>query len=419
MEKILDLIKKLIPQRIFKKMQPFYHFSLVLLGAIIYRFPSQKIKVIGVTGTKGKSSVTEMIAHTLKTAGYKIASASTVRFQIGENVKRNMFKMTMPGRFFIQNFLRNAVNQKCQFAVIEISSEGAKQFRHKFIELDALVFTNLAKEHIESHGSYEKYIEAKLQIAKSLKQSKKNPKFMIGNKDDVETEKFFEMAKPAKPIPYSIQDLSKYNLLENGFNFEINGQTIHSNLVGKFNLYNWLAVLKTVENFGVSIQKFKEAVETLKEIPGRAQIIQKGNIKCVVDYAHTTNSLEAIYQSFPNKNKICILGNTGGGRDVWKRPEMARVADRYCKTIILTNEDPYDEDPRKIINDMAVVIPKDKLFIEMDRRTAINKALNMANGDSLVIITGKGTDPYIMGSNGTKTPWDDKTVVEEELNKIN
>lgn len=235
MENLLNTTKKIIPSKIFKTLQPFYHFKLALLGALIYRFPSKKIIVIGVTGTKGKSSVTEMIAHTLRSAGIKTASASTVRFQIGEKSKRNMFKMTMPGRFFIQKFLRDAVNEKCKFAVIEISSEGAKQYRHKFIDLDALVFTNLAKEHIESHGSYEKYIEAKLKIAESLGRSSKNPRFMIGNIDDVETEKFFKMASPAKPVPFSIKDFKSYELTDNGSNFEIDGQKIHSNLVGKFN----------------------------------------------------------------------------------------------------------------------------------------------------------------------------------------
>ncbi len=418
MDNLLKITKNIIPKKLFKTLQPIYHYKLALLGALLYRFPSKKIKVIGVTGTKGKSSTTEMIAHILRNAGFKTASASTVRFQIGENAKRNMFKMTMPGRFFIQKFLRDAVNQKCHFAVIEISSEGAKQYRHRFIDLDALVFTNLAKEHIESHGSYEKYVEAKLSIASSLSKSPKKQKFMIGNIDDTETSKFFEKALPAKPVTYSLKEADKIKEKENGIDFEIEGKKIHSNLVGKFNIYNWLATWKTVSNFGISIEQFKKAVEELKEIPGRAQIIKKGDIECVIDYAHTPESLEAIYKAFPNKKKICILGNTGGGRDTWKRPEMAKIADKHCETIILTNEDPYDEDPMKIINDMAVVIPKDKLFVEIDRRKAINTAIKMADKDSIVIITGKGTDPYIMGKNEEKTPWDDKTVVEEELGKI-
>lgn len=418
MENLLKIVKKIIPKKLFKTLQPIYHYKLALLGAVLYRFPSKKIKVIGITGTKGKSSTTEMIAHTLRNAGFKTASASTVRFQIAENSKKNMFKMTMPGRFFIQKFLRDAVNQKCEFAVIEISSEGAKQYRHKFIDLNALVFTNLAKEHIESHGSYEKYVEAKLSIAEALSKSSKNPRFMIGNIDDAETEKFFKKASPAKSIPYSFKDIKNFIEKENSVEFEIENQKIHSNLVGKFNVYNWLATWKTVSNFGVSIEQFKKAVEELKEIPGRAQIVKKGDVECVIDYAHTGESLEAIYKAFPNKKRICILGNTGGGRDVWKRPEMAKIADRYCETVILTNEDPYDEDPMKIINDMAVVIPKEKLFVEIDRRKAINTAIKMATKESVVIITGKGTDPYIMGKNGEKTPWDDKNVAEEELSKI-
>ena len=144
----------------------------------------------------------------------------------------------------------------------------------------------------------------------------------------------------------------------------------------------------------------------------------KQNFSVVVDYAHTTDSLEKVYKVFKDKDTICILGNTGGGRDTWKRPEMAKVADRYCGRIILTNEDPYDEDPEKIINEMKVAIKNHRPEIILDRREAINRALSKAKKDSVVIITGKGTDPYIMGPNNTKTPWDDARVVREELEKV-
>ena len=175
---MLGIIKKIIPKPIFQFLQPIYHYSLAVLGALIYDFPSKKLIVVGVTGTKGKTTTTELVNAILEEASYKTALASTLRFKIGEKEERNFFKMTMPGRFFMQKFLREAVKANCSHAVIEMTSEGAKQFRHKFISLDALIFTNLAPEHIESHGSYENYVQAKLNIARET--GKKFNEKMLG-----------------------------------------------------------------------------------------------------------------------------------------------------------------------------------------------------------------------------------------------
>ncbi len=161
MEKILKIVKKLIPRKIFTKFQPTYHYLITFVGAVIYRFPSKKIHVVGVTGTKGKSSTAEFANAILEEAGFKTALSNTIRFKIGNETKPNMYKMSMPGRFFMQKFLRDAVNAGCTHAVIEVTSEGAKQFRNKFIDLDALIFTNIAPEHIESHGSFENYVKSK------------------------------------------------------------------------------------------------------------------------------------------------------------------------------------------------------------------------------------------------------------------
>jgi UDP-N-acetylmuramoyl-L-alanyl-D-glutamate--2,6-diaminopimelate ligase len=430
MEKILNSIKKIVPKSLFNFLRPIYHYKMALLGALIYRFPSRRIKVIGVTGTKGKSSVVEILFAILEEAGFKAASAGTVRFKIGKEVRPNLFKMTMPGRFFVQKFLRQAVDAGCQYAIIEMTSEGARQHRHQFVNIDALIFTNIAPEHIESHGSYENYLKAKLSLARALSKSPKKEKFMIANVDDKETAKFFEAAKNAKHLPYSLKDAGFYKLLDTGVEFTFEGQKMFSHLRGTFNIYNILAAATYARTQNVSVQQINNALSKLLEIPGRVQSVRLGNnFDVIVDYAHTPDSLRSLYEAFPNKKLICVLGNTGGGRDTWKRPEMGSIADRYCDEIILTNEDPYDEDPRKIVDEMATKIKPEKLTIEMDRRKAIKKSLEFATTPNpllskegakgvVVLITGKGTDPYIMGPKGAKMQWDDKTVVEEELKKL-
>lgn len=418
MNKILSKIKKVIPKGLFSFLQPIYHFKLALLGATIYNFPSRKLKVVAVTGTKGKTSTAEFVNAILEEAGYKTALAGTLRFKIGGISKPNKYKMTMPGRFFIQKFLRNAVRAKCDYAVLEISSEAAKQFRHKFIQLNALIFTNLAPEHIESHGSYKKYLKAKLSIAKALEKSNKENKAIIVNSDDSEASKFLNISVPQK-ISYSIKDADKISFSEGMTRFTYNGMEFKSELPGKFNIYNMLAAIKYAESEDIGLPVMKRALEKLKEIKGRGESINVGpkqDFKVIVDYAHTPDSLIAIYEAFPGR-KIGVLGSCGGGRDKWKRKEMMEIAEKYCDKIILTDEDPYDDDPREIVDGLAKYLRNKKPEIIMNRRQAIAKAIRYAKTGDSVIITGKGTDPYIMRANGMKEEWSDSKVAREELTK--
>ena len=419
MEKILKTIKKLIPTKLFTLFQPAYHYLMALLGAIIYRFPSRKIKVVAITGTKGKTSTVEFVNAILEEAGFVTALAGTLRFKIRENSRPNMYKMTMPGRFFIQKFLRQAVDAHCDYAVLEISSEAAKQYRHKFIDLDALIFTNLAPEHIESHGSYDKYLAAKLSIAHALEKSPKKNKIISANIDDKEGHKFLAV-NVEKKAPYSLKDGEPIVCHDNGVDFTCEDIKIQSKLPGKFNVYNMLSAIAYARTLGISIDSIKAGLEKVTEIKGRAQKIPNTlGLDVIVDYAHTPDSLKALYTTFPNKKKICVLGNCGGGRDKWKRKEMAEIANKYCDEIILTDEDPYDDDPKEIIENMAKFIKKKKPKIIMDRRQAINAAIKKAKTNDVVLITGKGTDPYIMRKNGVKEPLSDAKVAEEELAKLN
>ncbi len=418
MEKILRTIKKIIPKRLFNAVQPIYHYSLALLGAIIYRFPSKEIRVVAITGTKGKTSTVEFVNAILEEAGKKTALMGTLRFKIGNESTSNLYKMTMPGRMFVQKFLRDAVNARCEYVVMEISSEAAKQYRNKFIELDALIFTNLAPEHIESHGSYDKYVEAKLSIAHELEKSCKPNKTIIANADDKEAGKFLDI-DVANKITYSLSYVKDIVTTEDFTSFIYKGIKMETKLPGEFNIYNILGAIKFAESEGIDLETVKNALLKLTEIGGRAQKIDEGqDFKVIVDYAHTPDSLKAIYEAFPESKIIGVFGSCGGGRDKWKRKEMAEIADKYCEKIILTDEDPYDDEPREIVEDMAKYFVKLKPEIIIDRRDAIAAAFKNAKKGDVIIITGKGTDPYIMRKNGEKEKWSDTEVVKEELRKM-
>ncbi len=411
----MELLRRIIPRPLLS----LYHFALALLSAVVFGFPSRKLNVIAVTGTKGKSSVVELMIAVLDEAGFTTAHASTIHFKIGDKKERNLHKMTMPGRFFLQGFLRRAVGAGCTHAVIEMTSEGARQFRHTFIALDALIFTNLAPEHLESHGSYENYVAAKVSLAHALENSPKKNKVLVVNGDDKEAQKFLDVFTTGKRVVYKKQDAGSPVVSSEGVAFEWSGVRIASKLPGEFNLYNILAAAVFAAAAGIPVEKIKTGIEKIQSIRGRAEKIEEGqDFRVIVDYAHTPDSLEKLYQTYAGKYRICVLGNTGGGRDKWKRPVMAGLAEKYCDEIILTNEDPYDEDPREILREMAAGITHKKPIVILNRREAIAEALRRAERGSAVLITGKGTDPFIMGAHGSREPWDDATVAREELQKI-
>lgn len=413
MENLLRKIEKIIPKAIYRFFQPAYHRLLSIAGAIRYSFPAKDLKIIGVTGTKGKSTTVEILNSILKNAGYKTAITSTIHFQIGDVEKPNLYKMSMPGRFFMQNFLHKAKEAKCDFVILEMTSEGAKFFRHKYIPLDALIFTNLAPEHIESHGSFEKYREAKLSLVDNLKDKKG---FLVVNSDDENSEYFLKRHNGnGKKFSFKLNDAVSMKV-NREIELRFGDITIYSKLHGEFNVLNILAAATCAKELGISDEDIKKGVESLEVVKGRAEYIREGqNFDVVVDYAHTPDSLLALYKSFEGQRKICVLGATGGGRDKWKRPAMAKVANDFCDQIILTNDDPYDEDPMQIVNDMKTEVSEEKLQIIIDRKKAIEKAVSMAKENDAVLITGKGTDPFLMESNGKKTPWSDARFARDAI----
>jgi UDP-N-acetylmuramoyl-L-alanyl-D-glutamate--2,6-diaminopimelate ligase len=410
-----NFLHRIVPRFVFD----LYHLAWAHGSAAWYGHPSRKLVVIGITGTKGKSTTAELVRHMLVSTGHRSAMASTVRFVIGDTERRNLYKMSMPGRGALQQFLRQAADAGCTHAVVEMTSEGTLEFRHLGIELDALIFTNLAPEHIERHGSYKAYVAAKLSLAEHLARSSKRPRIIVANADDAHGADFLNVDADIK-APFSLADAEPYTADDHSARFVWKGVLFTVPLPGLFNLKNCLAALALGQALGLSTDKMRQALERAQPVAGRVQRVEQGQpFTVVVDYAHTPDSLKALYETYKTKRLICVLGSTGGGRDTWKRPEMGKIADEYADIAILTDEDPYDEDPQKIIADVAAGFSARAPRVVLDRRAAIAEALSLAKDkDDAVLISGKGTDPYIMGPKGTKTPWSDATVAVQELHKL-
>jgi len=418
MEKLLRFAKKFIPKKLFSALQPLYHYSLAGIGALWYGFPSHKLYVVGITGTKGKTSATELAVTILEEAGFKVALANTNHLQIAGKSEPNVTKRSMLGRTQLQGFLRRAVDADCTHAVIEMTSEGAKQFRHAFIDLDALIFTNLSPEHIESHGSYENYVEAKVSLARALERGNARAHSIIANRDDAEAYRFFSVDVGIK-IPYGIDDARPFTATNDGSDIVWCGEHIHLKLPGEFNIVNVLGAATFAASIGIPTSIIKSALEKFALVPGRMERIDAGqNFTVIVDYAHTADSLDRAYSVYAGTKKICILGGTGGGRDTAKRKVMGAIADKHCEHIILTTEDPYDELPETIAADVAEGIQNKPYECILDRREAIRRAFQMAEKGSVVFLTGKGAETHIMGPNGTLIPWSDGVVAREELAKL-
>ncbi len=401
-----NFIKRFIPGFLLD----YYHYILALLGAFIYGFPAKnkKIKIIGITGTSGKTTTVDLVSRIFEEAGYKIASFSTVRFKIGNREWKNELKMTMPGRFKIQKFLRQAINERCEFAVLEVSSEGIRQNRHRFINFDAAVFTNLSFEHIESHGGFEKYRNEKIKLFKEAKN------MHIVNADDKNSGYF--LGVPArKKIGFNLAEVENIRIKPDGISFDFKGTNFNLNLQGEFNVYNSLCAITIARAYGVSLKTCKTALEKATAIPGRMEIVAQNPFKVIVDYAHTPEQLENVYKTLSANKLICVLGSCGGGRDKWKRQYLGKLAEKYCDKTIITNEDPYDEDPEEIINQVVGDTKAEKIS---DREEAIKKAINYAEKGSIVVITGKGAEPWLCVKNGKKIPWDDRKIARQEIEKI-
>ncbi|PIR44253.1 hypothetical protein COV23_00840 [Candidatus Wolfebacteria bacterium CG10_big_fil_rev_8_21_14_0_10_31_9] len=454
MEKILRFFEKyIIPKFLYRFGQPIYHYLLSFIGAFIYRFPSRKLIIIGVTGTKGKTTTCNLIHHILNSSGHKTGLITTVNFKIGDKEWQNGLKQTMPGRFYLQKLLKQMSKEGCEYAVVETSSEGILQYRHQFIDYNVAVFTNLTPEHLERHNGFENYRTEKVKLFEKV--ASKNG-IGVYNLDDENVEYFLrpEMKEKyghlvnSKQSTDNRQHVKVKNILEikniklssNVTEFEVGDVKYKTNLLGEFNVYNCSTAISVAMSQNITVEQIQKSIESFKPISGRMEIIDEGqDFAVIIDYAHEPNSLESIYKAVKETQMIssadsgqvnhrakmiCLLGSCGGGRDKWKRPLMGKIAATYCDEIILTNEDPYDENPEVILDEIEagfLQILNFKLQILknywkiIDRKEAIKKALSLAKKGDAVVLTGKGGEMWMCVKNGKKISWDEKEIVIEIL----
>lgn len=432
LHQIKELTKKLIPE-IWLDV---YHSFLAKISAIWYGNPSNKLIVIGVTGTNGKTTTAYMIAKALEAGGVKTGCTTTAVFKVAEKEWLNDTKMTMLGRFALQKTLKQMVDAGCKYAVVETSSQGILQHRHKQIAYDVGVFTNLTPEHIEAHGGFENYKRAKIELFKHI--ASLPPKVINGqtvqrafvlNKDDEHAKDF--TVKGPQVIWYGTDDadLVVQGVQETveGVKFELRDSSfeIRLQLLGRVNVYNALAALAVAKSLNVNLTEAASKLESIKNMPGRFERIDEGQPwQVMVDYAPEPESLRRLYEDLrilQSRRIIHVLGSCGGGRDVARRPILGKMAAQNAAIVIVTNEDPYDDDPMEIMRQVAGgakeggKIEGENLFLILDRASAIQKAMDLAEPGDLVLMTGKGSEQRICVANGKKMSWDERNAARQAI----
>lgn len=427
-------IKKLVP----KQLLSLYHLSLAYFGAALYGNPSRKIVVIGVLGTRGKTTTSNYIWSVLTAAGYKVGQTGTANIRIGDEERLNPYHMTMPGRFRIQKLLAEMVKAECEIAIIETPSEGVEQFRHKGIAYDLLVFTVLYPERLAIHNwdperctqkSIEPFTELINQPRKKLRDSDV-PKTIIVNRDSDSWDRFWNHTADKKisfgtKNPADIQ-ASGIEVFPDGEEFLFLDTKYRLNIPGEYNIMNALPSIAVCHALGIPDKAIYRGLASLSTVPGRMEKISAGQFYDVyVDYAHDGPSMEALLHAahkmrHTGSKVIIAVGAEGGGRDKEKRPVMGRLCAQLADVVVVTDVDPYEDAPSEIrqeIIDAAIAEGKTldlNLFNIADRRLGIRKCLSEANSGDIVIITGKGAEQS-MEIGGKSIPWDDRRIVREEI----
>lgn len=413
------IISKLIPQG----MKNFFHLAEAVTASWYFGRPARGLVIIGVTGTNGKTTTSTLIARVLEEDGKKVALASTINFRIAGEERVNTSKFTTLSGRRLQEFLRSAADAGCTHVVLEVSSHALDQRRTSGISYEVAVITNVTREHLDYHGTMEKYRRAKKRLFEGAKKA-------IVNLDMWEPEFFLAGAREKRT--YSTIDSQADIYAEHltvslsGSNFSVSGVPFHIALPGKFNVENALAAIAAASSIGVPLEVAARALEKIKIVPGRMDSVENTlGAHIFIDYAVTPDSLDKLYGLVSSMRstdaKIVAVFGACGERDRGKRPIMGEIVSSNADIVILTNEDPYHEDPTQILDEVERGITgKEKgmnYFRIPDRREAIRKALSMLVPGDILLVTGKGAEET-MAVGDARLPWNDRKVIEEELERM-
>lgn len=424
-----DFLRKILPESFIL----WTHKVRAICANIYYGFPSRHLKIIGVTGTNGKTTTCHLISDILEEAGYKVGMLTTIDFKIGENIVQNTTKMTTLNPFILQNNLFKMVKAGCHYAIVETTSHAISQYRNWGISYQTVVLTNITHDHLDYHKNFKAYCEAKLKMFSG------NPQVSVINSDD-QSAKIFLAQNTKKTYTYGIENkaniIAKKILFEKGSSlFTLVGDfgqiTINLGLPGKFNIYNAMASFCVGLGENIDPPTIKKTLESTKGVPGRMEKVEvRQNFAVIIDFAHTPDGLMNVFETvkYGARGRIIHVGGATGERDKTKRPILGALSGRYADVVVVTNEDPYSENPQTIIEEVAKGVPRgtDKknrkilgknFFKEPNRKTAILKALSMARKDDIVLITGKGCETKMAIGHNQFIPWSDREIVEEALSK--
>ncbi len=403
--------------------------ALAEIAATYYANPSKNLKLVGVTGTKGKTSTAVILKKIFEASGCSTGLIGTIQYEIGRRIVPSI--NTTPESIDIQALLDDMVKAGLTHAVMEVSSHALDQGRIEGINFDAGIFTNIAKhEHLDYHKSFINYLNTKLKFfSHYLPKSEKNSKLAVINIDDRYARMFIDTAKKnnLNVITYGISKKAEcyaenFSFDRTGTSFTVKGKKFSTRLLGFGNLYNCLASIATAYGFGIDLEVIASALMNITNIPGRMEFIDVGQpFTIVVDYAHTHNALEDLLKTVRHlkPKRILIVFGCGGDRDRSKRPIMGKIASRLADKLYISSDNPRNEDPHQIISDIYKGIPfwlKKKCEIIPDRYYAIKKALCDARENDWVVIAGKGHEQYQIIKN-VFYPFDDRKVVFELLKK--
>lgn len=395
--------------------------SLGFIAANFFDHPSKKLRLIGVTGTNGKTTSVILLHELFLKFGEKSALLSTICLKIGSQEREATH--TMPNAISTQSFLHQAVKEGCNYAFMEISSHGIDQKRHAGLHFSGGIFSNITHEHLDYHKTFSNYLRAKKSFFDKLLSSA----FALVNADDKNAEIILQNSR-AKKYTYGLKSPADYQgkILEKsiaGTLLNFDGQEFWSQLRGTFNAYNLLAIYAGALLMGKEKEQVIKILSTLKPVKGRFEHFRSSlGIHIIVDYAHTPDALEKVLKTLrelrkKNQRILCVLG-CGGDRDRKKRPYMAQIACENADQIILTSDNPRGEDPEKILDEMEKDLSSEhqnKILRIADRKSAIKTAITLAKAEDMVLIAGKGHEIY-QEIKGTRYPFDDMKIAQEIVN---